>query len=113
MQLTDLIERLPARTIHLASDASAETIAHVIASDLMSDVLVVDADDLLIISSLASEQIVRTAHLICATAILLVNDKSLPAPAVALARQLDVTVLYTPMDKYHSCIAVHQLMVQP
>ena len=110
MQLTDLIDGLSAHTIHLSASAASETILHVVASDLMSDVLVVDVDDLLLISSLASEQIVRTAHLTCAAAVLLVNDKRLPAPAAALAQQLDVTVLSTSMDKYHSCIAVHQLL---
>ncbi len=110
MHLTDLIARLPAHVIHLSADVGDEVIGHVVASDLMSDVLVVDADDLLLISSLASEQIVRTAHLIGASAVLLVNGKPLPAPAIALAQQLDVTVINTPLDKYHSCLAVHALM---
>jgi hypothetical protein len=55
----------------------------------------------------------RTAHLIGASAVLVLNDMGLPPSAVLVARQLDVTVINTPMDKYHSCIAVHQLMEQP
>ena len=74
MTFVDIIERLPAHIVHRSSDFPGAPLRHVIASDLMSDVLVCDYEDAVMVTSLASEQSVRTADIVGARGIILVND---------------------------------------
>ncbi len=80
----------------------------VVANDLMSDVLMVDDEDILLITSLASDQAVRTAQVIGAVAVVLVNGKEPPPSMVALARSLPMTLASSPLTKYEACIAVYR-----
>ena len=53
-------------------------IKHIVASDLMSEVLVAEEENLLLITALNTEQTIRTAHIVDALGILLVNGKKTP-----------------------------------
>lgn len=110
MKLTELIEPLACNVIHKGSDFSSVTIENVTASDLMSDVLVVDKHDLLIVTSLASDQVIRTGDIIGARAVVVVNDKALPATMVKLAQELDMSLLLSPLTKFMACVRIGQLM---
>jgi predicted transcriptional regulator len=78
----------------------------VVVSDLMSDVLVTEHDDFLIVTSLASEQVVRTADIVDARAILLANGKQ-PQPALkTLADEHGIPVLTTNLSTFDVCRAL-------
>lgn len=110
MNFVDIIEQLPAHVVHRSSDFPGKPLRHVVASDLMSDVLVADFDDVIIVTSLASEQTVRTADIVGARGVLLVNDK-LPQPAMkVLAEQQDLTLLSTPLSMFEACVALGRLL---
>jgi hypothetical protein len=110
MKFIDIVERLPAHIVHRSSAFSSLSLRHVVAGDLMSDVLVTDFDDVLIVTSLASEQVLRTADMIGARGILLVNDKP-PQPGMkALAAQQDLTLLSTPLSMFQACLALGALL---
>lgn len=110
MTFSEIIQQLPAHLVHRASDFSDIQLQHVVASDLMSDVLVHDQDDMLIVTSLASEQTVRTADVVMARGILLVNDKNPLSAMKALAVQQDITVLSTPLSMFEACIALGHIL---
>lgn len=100
---------LPALQAALLVEEQADRpIGRVIASDLMSDVLMVDEEDTLLITSLASDQAVRTAQVVGAVAVVLVNGKQPPPSMIALARSLPLTLATSPLTKYEACIAVHR-----
>jgi hypothetical protein len=80
---------------------------HVVASDLMSDVLLVDSDDMLLITSLASDQVLRTAHIVGAMAVVVTNGKPLPSTMVGVARTLGIPLVTSPLPKYESCVRIH------
>jgi hypothetical protein len=110
MNFIDVVEQLPAHIVHKSSDFPGKELRHVVASDLMSDVLVADFDDMIIVTSLASEQTVRTADIVGARGVLLVNDK-LPQPAMkALAVEQDLTLLSTPLSMFEACVALGRLL---
>lgn len=78
----------------------------VVVSDLMSDVLVTDHDDFILVTSLVSEQVVRTADIVDARAIVLANAKR-PQPAlVALAKNQSIAVLSSPFSTFDVCRAL-------
>ena len=110
MTFIDIVEALPAHLVCKGSVFPGDPLCHVIASDLMSDVLVIDMDNLLMVTSLSSEQTVRTADIVGARGILLVNDKT-PQPAMKrLAEDEGLTVLSTPLSMFEACVALGRLL---
>lgn len=85
-------------------------IRKIVASDLMSDVLVVDEDDLLLLTSLVSDQVVRTAQVVGAVGVVVVNGKLLPPSMVSVANGLGISLLTTRLSKYDACVALHRIM---
>jgi len=112
MTFLDIIETLPAHVINRGADFSA-LLRHVVAGDLMSDILVADFEDFLIVTSLASEQTLRTADIVGAKGVLLVNDKTPQAAVKTLAAQQGITVLSTPLSLFEACVALGALLVAP
>lgn len=85
---------------------------HVVASDLMSDVLVASREDFLLVTSLASDQMARTADLVGAIGVVLVNNKPPPASLQDLARDLNLVLLASPLPKFEACLALGLLLQQ-
>ena len=85
-------------------------VRHVVASDLMSDVLLVDEEDILLLTSLASEQVLRTAHIVGASGVVVVNGKSIPESMAEVARELRMPLATAKLSKFSSCVAIHQGM---
>jgi len=85
-------------------------IRRIVASDLMSDVLVVDEDDMLLLTSLVSDQVLRTAQVVGAVGVVVVNGKPLPSSMVSVANSLGVSLLTTRLSKFDACVALHQLL---
>ena len=110
MTFAEIIEQLPAILIYKGSDYSDFVVRHVVAGDLMSDVLVTEYDDLVMISSLNSEQIMRTANMVGARGILLVNGKIPSSLMKNIAEEDDITLLSTSLPMYEASIALGHLL---
>jgi len=109
MTILEAARRLNAEVI-VEGDAVADQIRHVVASDLMSDVLLVDEDEILLLTSLASDQVLRTAHIVGAVGVIVVNGKALPTSMVKVARDLGITLIKSDKSKYEACIAVYEAL---
>ena len=79
----------------------------VVASDLMSDVLLVDAEDMLLLTSIASDQALRTAQIVGAMGVVVANGKPLPSTMTGVARSLGIPLVTAPLAKYECCVRVH------
>ncbi len=90
----------------LVPDTAGHPVRSVVASDLMSDVLVVTSEEFLLVTSLASDQMIRTADLVGAAGVILVNSKHPPASSLKLATDLGIALLVTPLPKYEVCLAI-------
>jgi hypothetical protein len=88
-------------------------VKHVVASDLMSDVLLVDEEGILLLTSLASDQVLRTAQIVGAVGVILVNGKSLPSDMSEVARGLGMALATTVLPKYEACLAVSKALQRP
>ncbi len=110
MQLTAIIEPLECTLLHEGAGFSDATLDNVVASDLMSDVLVVDQRHLLLVTSLASDQVIRTADIVGAVAVLATNGKTLPSNMLVLAREMNMTLLRSPLTKFMACVRLGRLM---
>ena len=91
-------------------DSHSIKIEHIAASDLMSEVLVAEEENLLLITALNTEQTIRTAHIVDAAGILLVNGKNPQPGMIKLAEDFGLTLLSTANSMFESCASVHSLL---
>lgn len=110
MTFIDIVEKLPAHIVHRATGFPGLPLRHVLAGDLMSDILVVDYEDCIIVTSMNSEQTVRTADIVGARGILLVNDKTPQGSMKTLAKEHDITLLSTPLSMFEACVSLGRLL---
>jgi hypothetical protein len=110
MKLDAIVATLGCKIIYKGGTFDTKEIRNVVASDLMSDVLVVDKEHLLLVTSLPSDQTIRTADIVGAHAVLVVNNKSLPASMVSLAQEMDVTLMQSALTKFDACVMIGKLM---
>ncbi len=108
--LVQVVESIKGEVVYKAKSYDQSRVAFVVACDLMSDVLVIDEDNILLVTSLVSRQSLKTAHLVGASGIVIVNDKTLPADLVSLAEELEISVIRTPLDKFMCCVELGKLL---
>lgn len=109
-KLKPLIESLDAKTVSVPSGWENIDVHRVFASDLISDILVSSGDRILLITSLLSDQMLRTADVIGAVAVILVNRKSVPAMLGKVAAKQGLPLFHTPLQKFESCVRLGRLM---
>ena len=106
MKLKNLFDSVQAQTLWIDSARKTADVLNGISSDLMSDVLMVDLDHPLLLTSLVSDQSLRTAHVVGAAGVLIANGKTPPSEMVDLARQLGVPLARTPLAKFDAAVAL-------
>ncbi len=103
MTFSDVVDAVDAETLHQGKNFQTQQIRHFLACDLMSDVLVTEDEEVLLLTSLPSEQTARTADMVGACGIVLVNGKVPQAGLVELCRKLDLTLLRTALPSFETC----------
>ena len=105
MNINDIVKTLDGTLV--AGGESDRTVGTVVANDLMSDVLLNDADDILLITSLASDQAIRTAHIVGAMGVVVHNAKPLSETMLKVANDLAIPLVSSPLSKYDACVRLH------
>jgi len=83
------------------------------ASDLMSDVLTLETDNLLLITGLANVQAVRTAEMSDIACILLVRNKKANREMIELAEESGITILEYPGSMFRSSGILFNAGIKP
>ena len=108
MKLEDIIKALDGK--QLAGGESDRSVGAVVANDLMSDVLLNDSEDMLLLTSLASDQAIRTANIVGAMCVVVHNAKPLPQTMCQVADTLGIPLVSSPLSKYDSCVRIHDFL---
>ena len=106
MTFKDLIEKNNCKVYHLEPELENQQVVNVIAGDLMSEVLVEDEENLLLMTSLNSEQVLNTANIVDAACVLLVNGKIPQAPMIKMAQNFGISLLSTSLPMFEACKSV-------
>ena len=110
MNISDIVKTLDGTLV--AGGESDRTVGTVVANDLMSDVLLNDGEDILLLTSLASDQAIRTANIVGAMAVVVHNAKPLPQTMCQVADTLGIPLIGSPLSKYDSCVRIHAFLEQ-
>ena len=106
MTIADVVKVLNGKL--MAGDAaSPRVVGAVVANDLLSDVLLFDAGDALLLTSLASDQAIRTAHIVGAVGVVIHNAKPLSETMINVANDLGIPLVSSPLSKYDACVKMH------
>jgi hypothetical protein len=108
MRLSEILRRLEAEEIIPAVDIEVE-VHNVAASDLLSDILATEKTDFVILTGLTTVQVVRTAEVSGAIAVILVRNKVAPLDTVNLARTQRIPLARTRFPMFESCIRLADL----
>ena len=106
MTIADVVKILDGKLV-AGDGTSPRVVGEVVANDLMSDVLLHDADDILLVTSLASDQAIRTAHIVGAMGVVVHNAKPLSETMLKVSEDLGIPLVSSPLSKYDSCVKLH------
>ena len=109
MKLEDLAHNIGARVITPGRPGGTE-IAKIYAGDRVSDLLNEASDKTLLVSNLASVQLLRVAELMDVPGICFVNDVEPDADVVELARQNGTLLLVSPAGVFETCGLIYQVL---
>ena len=110
MDLIRIADAINAELIWGPDGWEQSNVATVFASDLMSDVLMSDRDDMLLITSLSTEQSIRSASIVGSEAVVITNNKTVTDGMVDLAREQGIALFSTRYPKYESCVRLGRIL---
>jgi len=101
VKISKVIELMNARvaTGNVTHDRNLEK---AFSSDLMSDVLTLDEENILLITGLANVQLVRTAEMADIHVILLARNKPATPDMIRLAKENNIVLLETPFSIFRA-----------
>ncbi|QBG46362.1 hypothetical protein EGM51_02720 [Verrucomicrobia bacterium S94] len=110
MELLRIAHALDAELIYGPDGWEHIPIESVFASDLMSDVLMSDREEMLLITSLSTEQSIRSAGIVGAKAVVIANHKTVAAGMIELAEDQEIALFVTRHPKYEASVCIGRIM---
>ncbi len=110
MHFPEICRALNCKEYNRGKDFSDVDVRNVTAGDLMSEVLVFDLEKMLLVTSLNSEQVLRTADMVDAVGVVLVNEKEPTQAMKILAGDMGITLLNTAQSMFEACAILHSLL---
>ncbi len=101
MKIIDLINLTEAR-VAAGHKFLERNVKKAFSSDLMSDVLTLDEEDILLITGLANVQLLRTAEMADIHIVLLARNKNASPEMIQLAEENKIVLLETPFSIFRA-----------
>lgn len=101
MKINEIIEKINARAATSLPDEDFE-LEKAFSSDLMSDVLTLEEENILLITGLANVQLIRTAEMADIDVVVLARGKKASPEMVELASENGLVILETPFSIYRT-----------
>ena len=102
MKISEIMDTLNAEMLTTGSALDRE-VHTACGSDMMSDVLAYVKDQAVLITGLTNPQVVRTSSMMDMACIVFVRGKKPDNMVLALAQDMDITVLATPHTMFTAC----------
>ncbi len=105
MKIDTIKEALGASVLE-GEEGLSLSVEHIYASDLMSDVLAFGKPDSLLLTGLASQQAIISAHMAEFKGVVLIRGKRPKDGAEKFARENNLVLMTTDLDMYDACIRI-------
>jgi predicted transcriptional regulator len=100
MTIREIAEIIDGRVI-CCEDRISTSVEYAFSSDLMSDVLTIEKENLLLITGLANLQTIRTSEMSDISCIIFARDKKIGEEMVSLARENNMILLESPHSVFY------------
>jgi len=100
MTIKEIAEIIDGKVI-CCEDKISTSVEYAFSSDLMSDVLTIEKENLLLITGLANLQTIRTSEMSDISCIIFARDKKIGQEMVALARENNMILVESPHSMFH------------
>lgn len=101
VEIKEIVDKLEARLI-AGNINSSVNVTKAFSSDLMSDVLTLDEDNILLITGLANLQLIRTAEMADINVVILARNKKASPEMIELAKENGLHLLETPYSIFRT-----------
>jgi len=95
------------------SDNPATLLEYAFASDLMSDVLTIEKENLILITGLANLQTIRTAEMSDISCIIFARNKKIGDEIIALARENNMILIESPHSVFRISGELYKAGIKP
>nr|WP_321409827.1 DRTGG domain-containing protein [uncultured Carboxylicivirga sp.] len=112
MKIKEIAEILEAKVV-CGEDDIERDIRCGFASDLMSDVLTLDSENLALITGLANMQVIRTAEMADVNCIVFVRDKHVSNEMIEVAKENDMVLLECKYSMFNTIGKLFQAGLTP
>ena len=112
VKVSQIIDELNAKLVCGNTDLNQD-ISFGFASDLMSDVLTLDSDNLLLVTGLNNLQTIRTSEMSDITYILFVRDKKASDDMKELAEENGITLIECSYSMFWACSLLCNMGLEP
>ena len=112
MTIKEIAEKINGRVV-CGEERLSEVIEYAFSSDLMSDVLTLDSENILLVTGLANPQSIRTAEMADIHFILLVRNKKASDEMICLAEENHITIMETPFSLFKTSGILYQAGLMP
>ncbi len=90
-------------TLYIDDRIELESINEVAVSELMSDVLTMEHDNLLLVTGLCTDQAIRTADIMGAVAVVVTQNKRVTGSMLAIAKDSGMGLFATDLQNFDMC----------
>ena len=112
MKLTEIINLTDAKLVAGNTDEDHD-LQKAFSSDLMSDVLTLDDDNMLLITGLSNVQLIRTAEMADIEVVILARNKKASDDMIDLAKENGLVLLETPYSIFRTSGILFKNGLQP
>ncbi|MBN2772639.1 MAG: hypothetical protein JXR31_00225 [Prolixibacteraceae bacterium] len=88
-------------------------VRYAFSSDLMSDILTLETDELIIVTGLSNIQLIRTAEMVDVKIILIARNKKATPEMIELAKRNNMVVLESPFSIFRVSGELYKAGVEP
>lgn len=107
MRISEIVKLLNAEVLCGKQSLDVE-VSSACGADLMSDVLSHSRPDMLLLTGMTNQHVIRTADVLDAQCIVFVRGKKVPDDVIELAKSVGMTLLSTPKTLYTACGLLYQ-----
>lgn len=112
MTVKEITDTIDGRLIWSSKNINA-SFEYAFASDLMSDVLTVEKDNLILITGLANLQTIRTAEMSDISCIIFARDKKIGDDIIALGKENNIMLIESPHSVFHISGELYKAGIKP
>lgn len=112
MIVKDIAKLINGRMI-CCEESHSTTIEYAFASDLMSDVLTLDRENILLITGLANMQVVRTSEMSEINCIVFARDKKVSREIISAARENNMVLIESPYSVFRISGELYKAGIKP